>query len=190
MCVCVCVCVCVKCMLSRAVNVDMALGHILVMGLKAFQDEGVFLRAALRVFLTNTGDDALYSRRNGGEGWGSLTAHRNGKTPGISLGSWSRMFLCHCSSVFLWWMKIPLFNLLFISTVSAPEGGLTASCHWQPGLVIRNPCCPQGNGALWLFPAPVSVLNSRPPYSSSSVFPSCISGVHHFGWDFCVCDCF
>ena len=26
--------------------------------------------------------------------------------------------------------------------------------------------------------------------NSSSVFPSYISGVHHFGWDFCACDRF
>ena len=26
--------------------------------------------------------------------------------------------------------------------------------------------------------------------SSSSAFPSCISGVHHFRWDFCICDHF
>ena len=30
----------------------------------------------------------------------------------------------------------------------------------------------------------------EPSSSSSFAFPSCISGVHHFGWDFCVCNCF
>ena len=70
-----------NCIRSRAIRVHTSPGLFWVVGLKVFLSEGLSLRAAFRVFLTNTRDGTPNDGRS------SLTPGRNGKTWGGGGGS-------------------------------------------------------------------------------------------------------
>ena len=69
-----------NCILSKALDVHMSPGLFWVMGLKVFLSEGLSLRAALGVFLTNTEDGTPNDEGS------SLTPGRNGETQGNLFG--------------------------------------------------------------------------------------------------------
>ena len=135
----------------------MSLGLFRIRGLKVFLSEGLSLRAAVGVLLTNMKD----GKRN--DGRSSLIPGRNGKTREDLFGVMIKDVLLSSFKYSALVDETPTsVSTLLAGIDSASEGGLAASWIWQPGWTVWNPCDHQVTGALWLFPAPRSAFTSWP----------------------------